>query len=280
MITDTNPGFQPFGFAGGLYDSHTGLVRFGARDYDPDTGRWTSRDPMLFGGGDTNLYGYVLADPVNWIDPTGYVMPTQAQFRRLVGNDILDILPSSQAAADISGGIGDAALEVATAGLVDNLGEDIRQGLGVDSVNQCSDNYKTSNKATKIVLSTATADDIVCSGLRSTLSGLNQAGGGAEFFTSADNIVGGAYDVAGTIAYLSGSSRNPASCPYRWKDLTICNFKWILTDKPLVPLKPRLHFFELRRDKTPRLSALSLGWHRAVAINLIFQPRAYPWSSA
>ena len=73
VITDTNPGFQPFGFAGGLYDSHTGLVRFGARDYDPETGRWTSRDPMLFGGGDTNLYGYVLADPVNWIDPTGYV---------------------------------------------------------------------------------------------------------------------------------------------------------------------------------------------------------------
>jgi hypothetical protein len=29
---DTAPGLQPFGFAGGLYDSDTGLVRFGARD--------------------------------------------------------------------------------------------------------------------------------------------------------------------------------------------------------------------------------------------------------
>ena len=29
----TNPGFQPFGFAGGLYDEHTELTRFGARDY-------------------------------------------------------------------------------------------------------------------------------------------------------------------------------------------------------------------------------------------------------
>ncbi len=37
--TDSNPGFQPFGFAGGLYDPHTGLVRFGARDYDAYTGR-------------------------------------------------------------------------------------------------------------------------------------------------------------------------------------------------------------------------------------------------
>ncbi|PIE01287.1 MAG: hypothetical protein CSA79_00865 [Thiothrix nivea] len=25
VISDSNPGFQPFGFAGGLYDQHTGL---------------------------------------------------------------------------------------------------------------------------------------------------------------------------------------------------------------------------------------------------------------
>ena len=31
----------PFGFAGGLYDPDTGLVRFGARDYDASVGRWT-----------------------------------------------------------------------------------------------------------------------------------------------------------------------------------------------------------------------------------------------
>ncbi|MBI2390058.1 MAG: fibronectin type III domain-containing protein [Deltaproteobacteria bacterium] len=61
----------PFGFAGGLYDRDTKLVRFGARDYDPETGRWTAKDPIGFGGGDTNLYGYVGNDPVNWTDPTG-----------------------------------------------------------------------------------------------------------------------------------------------------------------------------------------------------------------
>lgn len=71
VVSDTNPGYTPFGFAGGLYDSSTGLLRFGARDYDPETGRWLSKDPILFGGGDTNLYGYVMQDPVNWVDPTG-----------------------------------------------------------------------------------------------------------------------------------------------------------------------------------------------------------------
>ena len=59
---DTNPGFQPFGFAGGLYDRDTRLVRFGARDYDP---RWAGGPPRTrpLSGGDTNQYGYVLMIP-------------------------------------------------------------------------------------------------------------------------------------------------------------------------------------------------------------------------
>jgi RHS repeat-associated protein len=73
VLNDTNPGFQPFGFAGGVYDQHTGLLRFGARDYDPRTGRWTGKDSILFRGGDTNLYGYVLNDPVNFVDTNGLV---------------------------------------------------------------------------------------------------------------------------------------------------------------------------------------------------------------
>lgn len=62
---------HPFGFAGGLYDRDTGLTRFGARDYEPGTGRWTAKDPIGFGGGDGNLYGYAARSPQAHIDPSG-----------------------------------------------------------------------------------------------------------------------------------------------------------------------------------------------------------------
>lgn len=61
----------PFGFAGGLLDTETGFVRFGARDYDAATGRWNSKDPIGFFGGMSNLYGYSHQDPVNYVDFNG-----------------------------------------------------------------------------------------------------------------------------------------------------------------------------------------------------------------
>ncbi len=70
VLSDTNPGFIPFGFAGGLYDEYTGLVRFGARDYDAEIGRWTSKDPILFWGG-LNLYSYSVNDPMTFLDIDG-----------------------------------------------------------------------------------------------------------------------------------------------------------------------------------------------------------------
>jgi RHS repeat-associated protein len=71
VLNDSSPGFQPFGFAGGLYDKDTQLVRFGARDYDAETGRWTAKDPIRFAGKDTNLYAYAGGDPVNFADFDG-----------------------------------------------------------------------------------------------------------------------------------------------------------------------------------------------------------------
>jgi RHS repeat-associated protein len=72
IVSDSDPTFKvPFGFAGGLYDPDTKLTRFGYRDYDSFIGKWTAKDSIGFDGGDSNLYGYVLGDPVNYVDPEG-----------------------------------------------------------------------------------------------------------------------------------------------------------------------------------------------------------------
>ncbi|MGE4292535.1 MAG: RHS repeat-associated core domain-containing protein [Desulfovibrio sp.] len=62
---------SPLGFAGGLHDWDTGLVRFGWRDYDPETGRFTAQDPIGAAGGAPDWYGYCLDDPINGRDPEG-----------------------------------------------------------------------------------------------------------------------------------------------------------------------------------------------------------------
>jgi hypothetical protein len=46
-------------------------VHFGSREYAAAIGRWLTKDPILFAGGDTNLYQYTLADPINLIDSDG-----------------------------------------------------------------------------------------------------------------------------------------------------------------------------------------------------------------
>jgi RHS repeat-associated protein len=85
VLSDTSPGFQPFGYAGGMYDQDTGLTLFGARNYDPSVGRWLSKDPILFNGGDTNLFGYVANDPVNLIDPSGHFGIAGASYGFIAG---------------------------------------------------------------------------------------------------------------------------------------------------------------------------------------------------
>jgi RHS repeat-associated protein len=78
VTLDTTPGFQPFGFAGGLYDSQTKLVRFGARDYDAEVGRWTEKDIAGFAAPGWNFYDYVLSDAANFFDPSGLCPPCSA----------------------------------------------------------------------------------------------------------------------------------------------------------------------------------------------------------
>jgi RHS repeat-associated protein len=141
IISDSNPGFAvPFGFAGGLHDRDTGLVRFGYRDYDPETGRWTAKDPIRFAGGDTDLYGYCLGDPVNFVDPEGKFATilggfiggavaggiaggiTSAAASYLSGDSLSGVLKSGLIGAGIGAGIGGIAGASIGAGLFGGLG--------------------------------------------------------------------------------------------------------------------------------------------------------------
>jgi RHS repeat-associated protein len=92
VLDDTNPGFQPFGFAGGLYDRDTGLVRFGARDYDALMGRWLSKDSVRILSELLNTYKYSQNDSINWSDANG-LRPgrsyrNEEQAARAASNDI------------------------------------------------------------------------------------------------------------------------------------------------------------------------------------------------
>jgi RHS repeat-associated protein len=71
VLNDTNASFTPFGFAGGLFDCQTKLTRFGSRDYEPELGRWITKDPIGFNGNSFNLYSYVNNEPINLSDPKG-----------------------------------------------------------------------------------------------------------------------------------------------------------------------------------------------------------------
>jgi uncharacterized protein RhaS with RHS repeats len=49
-----------------------------ARDYDPETGRWTGKDPIGLAGG-LNQYSFVDSEPENETDPFGTAPGTHAE---------------------------------------------------------------------------------------------------------------------------------------------------------------------------------------------------------
>jgi len=64
-----------FQYTGDYYHSASALNLTLNRAYDPNTGRWLSRDPIAENGG-INLYGYVLDNPTNSRDPLGLCQTT------------------------------------------------------------------------------------------------------------------------------------------------------------------------------------------------------------
>ncbi len=74
ILNETTPQPNPFQYAGGYFESSTGLVKFGTRYYNPKLGRWTQQDPVggSLGSPDSlNPYLYARDNPVNLTDPSG-----------------------------------------------------------------------------------------------------------------------------------------------------------------------------------------------------------------
>ncbi len=138
---DTDPGFQPFGFAGGIHDPDTGLVHFGARDYDPATGRFLQPDPMLFAGGYPQLHAYAGFDPINLIDRTGEVPRAVLDaFTWADQNGVMDFMTG--AADGVSAGLGSMVRDAA----FDDLN---------DVVNSCSWAFVAGDYAGQLLLGRA-----------------------------------------------------------------------------------------------------------------------------
>jgi RHS repeat-associated protein len=71
IYSETGSLVQPFTFTGREYDPESGLYFYRARYYDPRAGRFLTKDPIRFAGGDVNLYRYLGNNPINRTDPSG-----------------------------------------------------------------------------------------------------------------------------------------------------------------------------------------------------------------
>lgn len=129
VLGDSNPGWQPFGFAGGISDAEVGLVRFGSRDYSATEGRWTTRDPILFFGRSSNLMGYSLNDPVNLLDADGEHPLVAASVIGGVLGGVFGGLSAAISGGNILAGIGSGAVTGALIPLAP-LGLPARAGAG------------------------------------------------------------------------------------------------------------------------------------------------------
>lgn len=70
-VTQSTEFRNSFTYTGREWDPETGLYYYNARYYDPIVGRFISKDPIGFDGGDVNLYAYVGNNITNFTDPTG-----------------------------------------------------------------------------------------------------------------------------------------------------------------------------------------------------------------
>lgn len=88
LLESTGTTDNPFKFVGryGVMDEGDNSYFMRARFYDAEVGRFLSKDPIGFEGGDWNLYAYVGGNPVIGIDPSGqqHCGPGEGLLERLI----------------------------------------------------------------------------------------------------------------------------------------------------------------------------------------------------
>jgi len=75
---------NPFRFSTKYQDDETDLLYYGYRYYNPSTGRWLSRDPIMEAGS-LNLYAFLLNDPLDDVDLFGLMNCQRDRFEFELG---------------------------------------------------------------------------------------------------------------------------------------------------------------------------------------------------
>jgi RHS repeat-associated protein len=126
-LPNTNPGgagtFKyDLRYPGQIYDGQAGLHQNFFRDFDPAVGRYVESDPIGLEGG-VNTYGYVGANPISRVDPTGLVNPGEVAC--IAGPNpvcdvsvVVDVISTIAGVAAIGATVGQAPMQMASKGNV------------------------------------------------------------------------------------------------------------------------------------------------------------------
>lgn len=113
VTSKLDPAMTPpsdFGYADLFYHQKSGLYLTKYRAYDPDTGRWLSRDPVGESAG-LNLYSYVGANPINRIDPLGEDWVYSQSTGQLTNTNTPGVIYGSGYSGSSDGGVNNPALQ-------------------------------------------------------------------------------------------------------------------------------------------------------------------------
>ena len=158
---------NPFRFSSEYYDSETGLVYYNYRYYDPQLGRWLSRDPIEEDGG-WNLYEMSWNSIINLWDNLGLDSMNVSDGRRTFGGaghsltrDLTNMIDSMlDAMLNVPTSIGDLVSSLCKgSGLPPEIGDVVDQANDLDPIGLLKD--KTLNEAldTAKAVTNATASE-------------------------------------------------------------------------------------------------------------------------